>query len=104
MCARCGRFVDGGSRHHRKLRRFGDHSVQNLVLLCGSGTTGCHGWAHSRVAEAFAIGMLVHSWHDPASVPVLYRLRWVLFTPEGDTMTLTDEQALERRRDLGLVA
>jgi hypothetical protein len=70
-CARCGSPIQGGSRHHRKLRRFGDHTAANLILLCGSGTTGCHGWVHSHVANSYETGYLVHSWDDPTEVPIL---------------------------------
>lgn len=31
----------------------------NLVLLCGSGVTGCHGWVESNRAEATELGWLV---------------------------------------------
>ena len=103
-CARCGRYVDGGSRHHRKLRRHGDHSVANLVLLCGSGTTGCHGWVHSHVADSYSLGWLVHSWHESNEVPVLTVQGWVTLSDEGQYNTMTRDQALARRIELGLAA
>lgn len=103
-CARCGRYVDGGSRHHRQLRRFGDHSSSNLLLLCGSGTTGCHGLVHSKVAESYALGLLVHSWHEPAAVPVLTVQGWALLDNEGHSQMITPTQARERLLELGLVA
>ncbi len=58
------------NRHHRKLRKHGgtDEPV-NLIDLCGSGTTGCHGYVHHNPAISFAKGWLVHSWDDPAEVP-----------------------------------
>lgn len=71
-CVRCGKTIYGGSRHHRKLRRFGDHSTANLILLCGSGTTGCHGWVHAHPAESYDNGWMVRSYQDPKSVPVRY--------------------------------
>lgn len=43
--------------HHRKLRRHGDHSVENLVTLCTAG----HLWVHTHVAVARAHGLLLHS-------------------------------------------
>lgn len=72
-CARCGRGIwENGSRHHRKFKsRGGGDEVSNGVLLCGSGTTGCHGWAHRYPREARAAGFAVNSWEDPALVPVL---------------------------------
>ena len=52
-CLRCGTNIHdpslwpGRSGHHRQLRRRADPAVRdlpcNIVELCGSGTTGCHG-------------------------------------------------------------
>lgn len=73
-CARCGVYIYDGmmaSVHHRKLKsRGGESTVENLVLLCGSGTTGCHGWCHANVEVAQHEGWIVHSWENPAEVPV----------------------------------
>lgn len=38
----------------------------NLILLCGSGTTGCHGYVESNRAEAFDLGFLLHQVDTPA--------------------------------------
>lgn len=103
-CFRCLVPVRGGSRHHRQLRRFGDHSPANLLLLCGSGTTGCHGWVHAHPAEAYRHGWLVHGWDTPAAVPVLGdrgRRWWVLTTEGGKTMVGNDD-ARRVLSDLGL--
>lgn len=71
-CARCSRALGpGANAHHRKLRsRGGLGTLANGVLLCGSGTTGCHGWAHANVRAATDLGLIVASWDDPAEVPV----------------------------------
>ena len=67
-CVRCGRslYAVGGSRHHRKLRsqctRVEKHQVQNLILLCGSGTTGCHGFVHMHPTIAYENGWCVKSF------------------------------------------
>ena len=46
-CCACGRAATNA---HHVVRRgsphFGDDVVENLVPLCGSGTSGCHGAAH----------------------------------------------------------
>ena len=59
-CARCGRDAgthwSGDSIHHRRPRSHpwpGLHQPANLLLLCGSGTTGCHGWVHAHPARAY---------------------------------------------------
>lgn len=71
-CARCGVIIwSGGSRHHRKFKsRRGGDEVSNGLLLCGSGTTGCHGWAHANPREARMGGFAVESGEDPRLVPV----------------------------------
>lgn len=74
-CARCGvsLHVVAGSRHHRKLRsQGGKHAPDNLVLLCGSGTTGCHGWAHANPADARHVGLIVSAYSSPEMHPVQY--------------------------------
>jgi hypothetical protein len=43
--------------HHRKLRRHGDHSADNLCVLCTAG----HLWVHTHVAVARAHGLLLRS-------------------------------------------
>ena len=84
-CVRCGRW--GGNTHHRKLRSQSSkkevHLLQNLIILCGSGTTGCHGIVHANPAESYRQGWLVRSWQDPLVVPVFY-------APEGAFFVLTE--------------
>lgn len=46
------------------------NAVSSLLILDGSGTTGCHGRVESDRAEAFANGWLVSRHSDPATVPV----------------------------------
>lgn len=76
-CLRCGSDrwqVAGLNAHHRKGRLgAGANDPANLVILCGSGTTGCHGWVHANPAEAYRTGWLVRRLgaDDPAAIPVL---------------------------------
>ncbi|MGX9346613.1 HNH endonuclease [Microbacterium sp. KNMS] len=70
-CARCGRHVAGMQRgrfwsiHHRRPRGSGGSSLTwvngaaNLLILCGSGVTGCHGEVESRRASARMDGFLI---------------------------------------------
>jgi hypothetical protein len=94
-CLRCGKALggwSGGSRHHRRPRSHpcpGLHKPANLVLLCGSGTTGCHGWVHTHPAMAYRYGLLVHSWDEPSKVPVLSkRWGWVWLSDDGSAVPL----------------
>ena len=79
--------------HHRKNRsQGGKWAASNLLDLCGSGTTGCHGVLtdpQGRRAEYEATGWIVPSYADPAEVPVLIHNAttghdWVLLNDKGD--------------------
>lgn len=52
--------------HHRKLRRFGDHTAVNLLAVCHA----CHIIIHSRPIRAYHSGMMVRGTADPAMQPV----------------------------------
>lgn len=56
----------------------------NLLLLCGSGTTGCHGQVHGNPGWAFDMGLLVRQNAIPAEVPVRLRAGLVLLDDEGN--------------------
>lgn len=79
-CVRCGVYVRAGqwpglSVHHRMNRLRADvewrHSPANLVLLCGSGSTGCHGWVHQHPEQAHGLGLYLYAGETPQSTPVL---------------------------------
>lgn len=56
----------------------------NLVLLCGSGTTGCHGEIESHRERAIEHGWLVprRDLREPADVPVFTAAGWYMVTPD----------------------
>lgn len=57
------------SRHHRKNRRHPrTNTMANVRILCGDGTTGCHGYVTSHPAESYVHGWAVHSWADPSEI------------------------------------
>jgi len=66
-------------------RRPDTDQPQNLIVLCGSATTGCHGQVESHRAEAIESGWLLPQTADPAAEPVLvaHSSRWVWLTPDG---------------------
>lgn len=79
-CKRCGRQIGQFtifSIHHRTPRGMGGtrgaliNEPANLALLCGSGTTGCHGFIESHRDLAYRMGYLVHRGQNPADVPWL---------------------------------
>ena len=74
-CVRCGRSIYNSmySIHHRRMRSHAFPQLNdptNLITLCGSGTTGCHGWVHAHPAQAYETGYLVHPWQYPWEVPL----------------------------------
>ena len=61
-------------------------SAANLVVLCGSGTSGCHGWVESHRTEALGLGWLIRQGQDPEAIPVPVKLaggRFVLLDSAG---------------------
>jgi hypothetical protein len=89
-CARCNVSVLNipASVHHRRRRGSGgtsDHrsfDPRNLVTLCGTGTTGCHGEVESYRALAYDTGWLIRSYDE---------LHLPMFSKDGRRVTLTED-------------
>lgn len=79
-CFVCKRTLIRGSAdhsvHHRRPRGMGGtkdpvaNTPANLLLLCGSGTTGCHGRVESHRVWALGKGLVVSQGRDPAEVEI----------------------------------
>ena len=55
------------------------------MLVCGHGTTGCHGWFEHHPEAAHREGFHVRPWEQPAEVAVHWRKsRWVYLTKDGE--------------------
>ena len=76
QCVRCGKScIYDHSIHHRILGNRRDMRASNLITLCGSGTTGCHGWVHSHPQASMEAGWIVSKFrkrHDLPDAPVTY--------------------------------
>mgnify|MGYP002652428084 CR=1 FL=1 len=91
QCVRCGRDVSTypSNFQHRRPRGMGGTSdptvnlPSNGIVLCGSGTTGCHGWVESHREEAHEYGWSIPWWVDATAYPVRY--------PDGHSYYLTDD-------------
>jgi len=80
-CRWCGLWVDTSagwySLQHRRARGAGGTSrpesnyAANLVLVHGTGTTGCHGDIESKPAEAAARGFRLTQQQDPRHEPII---------------------------------
>lgn len=90
-CERCGRNLANvpSSVHHRRPRGMGgskDPAINDpeaCVVLCGSGTTGCHGDIESNREQAIEHGWLVprRDPRHPREVPVFIAGGWYLIEP-----------------------
>jgi hypothetical protein len=105
-CRWCGRFVDVESGwyslQHRRARGMGgtrrvDTDLAcNLVLVCGTGTTECHGYIESHREEAVSRGFNVADRHNPALVPLLDHMgRWFRFDALGGVEVIPEIDAIE---------
>lgn len=107
-CVRCGKAIDypfgDYSIHHRRARGMGGSKrpetdlPANLVLLCGSGTTGCHHAVESDRLRATADGFLVSQWADPELIPVRTYRGKVLLSNDG-MLVLTPDLAAVAAQD-----
>lgn len=84
-CSRCGVTVQRPfySLHHRRPRGMGGsrllHTMANLVTLCGSGTTGCHGEIEGDRDRQRQVGWLVPKGVRPEDWPIERRpKKWEL--------------------------
>jgi hypothetical protein len=101
-CVRCGVLLlsaEGRSVHHLLNRsQGGKDAASNLILLCGSGTTGCHGWVTEHPRQARDEGGWARRSRGPLlpdEIPVLYaqeggRQGWFTL---GDDFSLTAWEA-----------
>lgn len=88
QCERCygTENAPGFSLHHRRPRMMGGsfdarlHQPAWLILLCGSGVTGCHGWVESNRNLSRELGFLLYGIDDGQKVPFqdIGGYRWLL--------------------------
>lgn len=77
-------FGRAGNWHHR--RAYGRVWVaSNGLHVCGSGTTGCHGWVTNWPTMANERGWLLRSYQDPLLEPAVITSlgRWCYLTDTG---------------------
>lgn len=59
------------------------NGTANLVVLCGTGTTGCHGWAEKNIKLAQDEGLVLEQWQNPTDVPITLHFGRVFLTDDG---------------------
>ena len=83
ICVRC--LGPGSDWDHRKNRsQLGRWEPLNGQTLCGSGTSGCHGWVTQNPSAATLEGFACPGWADPAFWPAWREdiRSWVLYLNE----------------------
>lgn len=104
-CVRCRRYGAANWDHRKNGSQGGLWAASNGQLLCGSGTTGCHGWKTSHPAQAAAEGWAVPGWADPLVWPArrwidssigTLTLVWVLYNDAGGFKRISDDEAAKR--------
>lgn len=99
-CVGCGTSASL-TIQHRKSRGMGStkdqdvRSASNGILLCGSGTTGCHGWAERHPVDAAFLGWRVSQHDSPRDVPCWRGTsqvdgNWYLLDDDGDVTQAPD--------------
>lgn len=95
-CEVCGSTGATNAHHRINQSQGGPDTLGNLMLVCGSGTTGCHGWITVNPMEAARLGYTVTGQRiskrsgadSPTDVPVL---RWSRETGRHDWVLLDDD-------------
>lgn len=87
-CEKCGKECGPVQRHHRKRRREGGDSLQNLYFVGSE----CHREIHARPVVSRRYGWIVSAYvTDPSTIPVLWRGKeWVLLTEDGGKVPAFD--------------
>lgn len=96
-CVMCGSTYQLTLQHRRcrgagGTRRPETNGLANLIVLCGSGTTGCHGWAEANPSAARARGYRVPQHANPSDVPVIVHGVWSWLCDDGTVVPLPQQQ------------
>lgn len=104
-CARCGKPLTGPrglawSIHHRVARGMGGtkradvNCASSAVALCGSGTTGCHGWVEANRKKAVTAGFIVSKFGPiAADVPITHVMYGEVFLlPDGEVARVVNSR------------
>jgi hypothetical protein len=71
VCEVCGRARASNAQHRKNRSQGGSWDLSNLLHVCGSGTTGCHGLIHANPLKSYANGWSVRGALTPADMPAL---------------------------------
>ncbi|MDM2451152.1 HNH endonuclease signature motif containing protein [Mycobacteroides abscessus] len=91
-CEVCGKHGATNAHHRVNASQGGRGTLANLLLVCGSGTMGCHGRITVHPNWAKAHGYSVRPGDEPSCVPVL---RWSRYLGAHEPVLLDDEGNVE---------
>ena len=85
-CENCATRRAESVHHRRKQSQGGPWSASNCVHLCGSGTTGCHGWVEHNPNDAAEMGFHLRPGDLPSQTPVWSRLHGVVLLADDGSI------------------
>lgn len=91
-CEICGVWGASNAHHRRNRSQGGLDILSNLLLLCGSGTTGCHGRIGREPEMAEWVGWTIRDNTRPDRTRVL---RFDAATGERGFVYLADDGSIE---------
>lgn len=72
LCEICGKRATN-VQHRKNRSQGGGWDLSNLLHLCGTGTTGCHGYIHANPDRSYANGWSVRQAMNPVDSPAFLR-------------------------------
>ena len=93
VCERCG-IKPATNIHHRRARGMGGtrrdiHSAEWLLHLCGTGTTGCHGYIEAHPEISYSKGWTLRQNRRARDTPVQTSAGWDILNSDGTTTPWT---------------
>jgi len=84
-CERCGRASPLTMDHLKNRSQGGTWAPSNIVILCGSGTTGCHGWKTEWPDAAHDAHWALKRGEEPGVTPIFHHpsQAWVRLDDDG---------------------
>lgn len=93
ICEVCGVQRATNFQHRKNRSQGGRWLAANGLDVCGSGTTGCHGFIHANPAKSYEAGWSVKSTGNEVTVPVKTWHGFVTLDNEGNYLAVAHVDA-----------
>jgi hypothetical protein len=93
ICELCSAARATNAHHRKNASQGGQWTPSNLLHLCGSGSTGCHGHVTTHPQVSREQGWSVPSRLDPAETPVWVAWRGWVFLDDTGSIEQAEETA-----------